>query len=76
VPRVFRFVDILGCELHTINDPEDLLPIPEIRQVITIGLSRMRVQSMVLKRTDSSGPSVYNVRVRLVPAATVHLFKN
>jgi len=76
VPRVFRFVDILGCELHTINDPEDLLPIPVIRQVITIGLSRMRVQSMVLKRTDSSGPSVYNVRVRLVPAATVHLFKN
>jgi len=76
VPRVFRFVDILGCELHTINDPEDLLPIPEIRQVITIGLSRMRVQSMVLKRTDSSGPSVYNVRVRLVPAATVHLFKD
>jgi hypothetical protein len=76
VPRVFRFVDILGCELHTINDPEDLLPIPEIRQVITIGLSRMRVQSMVLKQTDSSGPSVYNVRVRLVPAATVHLFKN
>jgi hypothetical protein len=76
VPRVFRFVDILGCELHTINDPEDLLPIPEIRQVITIGLSRMRVQSMVLKRTDSSGPSVYNVRVRLAPAATVHLFKN
>ena len=76
MPRVFRFVDILGCELHTINDPEDLLPIPEIRQVITIGLSRMRVQSMVLKRTDSSGPSVYNVRVRLVPAATVHLFKD
>jgi len=76
MPRVFKFVDILGCELHTINDPEDLLPIPEIRQVITIGLSRMRVQSMVLKRTDSSGPSVYNVRVRLVPAATVHLFKN
>jgi hypothetical protein len=76
VPRVFRFVDILGCELHTINDPEDLLPIPEIWQVITIGLSRMRVQSVVLKPTDSSGPNVYNVRVRLVSAATVHLFKN
>jgi hypothetical protein len=76
VSRVFRFVDILGCELHTIKDPEELLPIPEIWQVITIGLSRMRVQSVVLKRTDSSGPSVYDVRVRLVPAATIHLFKN
>jgi hypothetical protein len=76
VPRVFRFVDILGCEIHTINDPENLLPIPEIRQVIAIGLSTMRVESVVLKRTDSSGPSVYNVRVRLVPAATDRLFKN
>jgi len=74
--RVFRFVDILGCEIHTINDPEHLLPIPEIWQIITIGFSRMRVESVVLKRTDSSEPSVYNVRVRLVPAATAHLFKN
>jgi hypothetical protein len=76
VPRIFRFVDILGCEIHTINDPENLLPIPEIRQTISMGSSRMRVESVVLKRTDSSGPSVYNVRVRLVPAATDHLFKN
>jgi hypothetical protein len=76
MPRVFRFVDILGCEIHTINDPENLLPIPDIWQVITIGSSRMRVESVVLKRTDSIGPSVYNVRIRLVPAATDHLFKN
>ena len=76
MPRVFRFVDILGCEIHTINDPEDLLPIPEIWQVITIGFSRMRVESVVPKRTDSSGPSDYKVRVRLVPVATDHLFKN
>ena len=74
--RLFRFVDILGCEIHTINDPENLLPIPEIRQIISMGFSRMRVESVVLKRTDSSGPSVYNVRVRLVPAATNHVFKN
>lgn len=76
MPRVFKFVDILGCELDTIKDPEDLLPIPKIWQVITIGSSRMRVESVVSKRTDSSEPSVYNVRVRLVPAATLHLFKN
>lgn len=76
MPNVFRFVDILGCEIHAISDPENLLPIPEIWQVITIGSSRMRVESVVSKRTDSSGPSVYNVRVRLVPAATVQLFKN
>jgi hypothetical protein len=76
VPRVFRFVDILGCELHMIEDPEELLAIPEIWQVITIGSSRMRVESVVSKRTDSSEPSVYNVGVRLVAAATVHLFKN
>ena len=29
--RVFKFIDILGCELHTINDPEDELPILAIR---------------------------------------------
>jgi hypothetical protein len=44
VARIFRFVDILGCELHTINDPQDKLPIPEIRQVISIGDGRMRFE--------------------------------
>src|SRR5215469_837499 len=33
VPRIFRFVDILGCELHTIRDPQDELPIPQTWQV-------------------------------------------
>lgn len=75
MPRVFRFVDILGCELHTINDPEDKLPVPKIGQVISIGPSRMRVQSVVPKRTDSSEPADYSVRVRLV-AANDQLFKN
>lgn len=73
MPRVFRFVDILGCEIHTINDPEDKLPVPEVRQVISIGLSRMRVESVVPKRTDSSGTSVYGVRVRLVRASNDEL---
>jgi hypothetical protein len=45
VARVLKFVDIWGFELHKINDPEDKLPIPEIRQVISIGSSRMRVES-------------------------------
>ena len=76
MPRVFRFVDILGCEVHTISDPEDLLPIPEIRQVITIGSTGMRVESVVHKPIDSGGPNVYKVRVRLVAAVTDHLFKN
>ena len=26
--RVFKFFDILGCELHRIDDPEDQLPVP------------------------------------------------
>ena len=76
MPRVFRFVDILGCEIHTIKDPEDKLPIPEIRQVISIGSSRMRVASVVRQRTDSPASSVYDVRVRLVPATNDYLFKN
>jgi len=69
VARIFRFVDILGFELHSINDPEDKLPIPEIRQVISIGRSRMQVESVTLNRSTSSTPSVYYVRVRAAPAA-------
>lgn len=77
MPRVFRFVDILNCELHTINDPEDRLPIPQTRQIISIGLSSMLVQSVSVERTGSSGPSVYIVNVREVPIATDNqLFKN
>jgi hypothetical protein len=77
MPRVFRFVDVLGCELHTINDPEDKLPVPQTRQIISIGLSTMLVQSVSVERTGSSGrPSVYIVSVREVPIATHQLFKN
>lgn len=76
MPRVFRFVDILGYELHTINDPEDKLPVPKITQVICIGLSSMRVESVVLTRTDSSAPGVYCICVRAVPAANDQLFIN
>jgi hypothetical protein len=66
--RIFSFVDILGSELHRINDPENKLPIPEIRQVISIGQSRMRVESVTLERNASSASSVYCVRVRAAPA--------
>jgi hypothetical protein len=77
MPRVFRFMDILNCELHTINDPEDRLPIPQTRQIISIGLSTMLVQSVSVERTGSSGPSVYIVSVREVPIATDNqLFRN
>ena len=64
--RIFRFIDILGCELHTINDPEDKLPIPKIGHVISIGDSRMRVLSLTLDSTASSTSPVYKVRVRSV----------
>lgn len=74
--RVFRFVDILGCELHTINDPEDKLPVPHVGHVISIELSAMLVQSVSLERIGSSARSAYIVRVREVPAATDQLFKN
>jgi hypothetical protein len=78
MPRVFRFLDILNYELHTINDPEDRLPIPQTRQIISIGLSSMLVQCVSVERTDSTGrPSVYAVRVREAPIATDdQLFKN
>ena len=42
--RVCRFIDILGCELHTINDPDDKFPIPKIRPVISIRRNRMLVE--------------------------------
>ena len=74
--RVFRFVDILGCELHTINDPEDKLPIPHTMQIISIGHSRMRVESVSLSATDSSTASVYRVRVREAPLMNSQPFKN
>jgi len=64
VARVFEFIDILECELHMINDPQDKLPIPAIRQVISIGPSTMRVESVTL---SSINPTVYTVRVRSVP---------
>lgn len=70
--RVFRFVDISGCELHTLDDPEDKLPLPRIGQVISIGNSRMRVvrvASVTLNQAASSARSVYIVRVRAVPAS-------
>jgi len=74
MPRVFRFVDLLGCELHTINDPEDKLPVPQTRQIISIGLSTMLVQCVSVERAGSSGrPSVYIVSVREVPTE-VHPF--
>lgn len=74
--RVFRFIDALGCEIHTINDPEDKLPIPEIKQVISIGLSRMLVESVAPEQTDLNGPRAYDVRVRLILAANHQLFKS
>ena len=75
MPRIFRFVDILDGELHTISDPDDKLPIPQSLQLISIGSSRMQVESVRLSPTDSSEPTVYKVRVRSVPATYNQLFR-
>lgn len=68
--RVFMFVDTEGVEIHTISDPEDMLPIPEATQVVTIGASRMWVQSVTPKHTVHS-PSVYRVSVRICDSGTI-----
>ena len=71
--RVFKFVDVLGCELHTISDLEDKLPVPTNAQEVSIGPSTMRVESV---RTVGSSanpriPTVYYVRLRVqTPAAS------
>ena len=70
--RVFKFVDLLGCELHAITDPEDMLPIPANAQEISIGPITMRVESVrtVGSPTNPRIPSVYYVSVRVqTPAA-------
>lgn len=68
--RVFKFLDVLGWELHTIDDPEDRLPIPQIGQVISIGLSRMQIESVTLNHTASTTRGVYSVRVWQLPQRT------
>lgn len=72
--RVFTFVDTKGVELHSISDPEDKLPIPEATQVVSIGTSRMWVESVTPRHgVDSS--SVYRVRVWPMSGADVRLRK-
>jgi hypothetical protein len=63
VARVFKFIDVSGCEIHTIEDPDDKLPVPTSKQVISIGSSRMQVES-VTTVGNSEKCSVYFVRVR------------
>ena len=70
--RVFKFVDILGSELHTITDPEDKLPIPANTQEVSIGPITMQVESVrsVGSSTNPRIPTVYYVSVRVqTPAA-------
>src|SRR6516225_6907922 len=50
-----------GCVLHTIDDPEDQLPIPVYRQEITIGSERMWVESVMVSSTNRQ---MYYVRVQ------------
>lgn len=61
--RVFKFIDASGREIHTIEDPDDKLPVPTSKQVVSIGSSRMEVQS-VITLGNSETCSVYFVRVQ------------
>jgi len=63
VARVFKFIDVSGCDVHAIEDPDDKLPVPTSKQVISIGSSRMQVES-VTTLGNSETCSVYLVRVR------------
>jgi hypothetical protein len=63
VARVFKFIDVSGCEIHTIEDPDDKLPVPTSKQIISIGYSRMQVES-VTTLGASEASSVYFVRVQ------------
>ena len=68
IMRIFTFVDTKGFEIHSISDPEDKLPIPEPAEVVSIGASRMWVESVTSHHSFDS-PSVYRVRVWTVHAA-------
>lgn len=67
--RVFRFVDSSGSELLRISDSEHQLPVPQLRQLISIDDSKMRVEAVTPQRAYSSAVTVYDVRVRLIPKA-------
>ena len=64
--RVFRFFDSNGRELHTINDPEDMLPVPVKQQEVSIGFDTWRVDSVtpVCGLPHPKAVSVYYVHVR------------
>jgi hypothetical protein len=64
VARIFKFVDTLGYELHTVNDPEEMLPIRVNEQEISIGNSRMLVESVTVSSTSESASSVCLVHVQ------------
>ena len=71
VARVFKFVDLTGCVLHTIDDPEEQLPIPAYGQEVSIGPTTMWVVSVML---SSFGPQTYCVRVRTAEKSSAGTF--
>ena len=48
--RILKFLDASGRELQQINDPEERLPIPVSGQVVTIGSSRLWIDSVTTLR--------------------------
>jgi len=63
--RILKFLDASGCELQHINDPEERLPIPVSGQVVTIGSTRLWIDSVTALR--HAGPT-YLVFVRPIGA--------
>jgi hypothetical protein len=72
VARVFKFVDVSGCELHIITDSEDKLPIPANAQVISIGPITMRVESVraVGSSTNPRIPTIMSASGYKLPQQT------
>jgi hypothetical protein len=66
VARILKFLESSGRELHHISDPEERLPIPVTGQVVSIGPSRMWIES-VTTLSDAEVP-IHFVFVRSIPA--------
>jgi hypothetical protein len=61
--RVYKFINVSGREIHTVEDPDNKLPIPANGQVIFLGNDRMEVES-VKTFGDAEVCTIYFVQVR------------
>jgi len=56
VTRVYKFIDASGREIHTVEDPDNKLPIPARRQVIFIGRTGCRLNQLRRLATRKLAP--------------------